>query len=79
MAGVDLREDCFSHGQLYVACSRVSSADSLTILQPQFEVQFDGRGNKLTQSARWRACLDKMDTTSRQYIVTEAFTSCLDL
>ncbi|XP_046659899.1 ATP-dependent DNA helicase PIF1-like [Homalodisca vitripennis] len=33
MAGVDLREDCFSHGQLYVACSRVSSSDSLTILQ----------------------------------------------
>ena len=34
LAGVDLREDCFSHGQLYVACSRVSSASKLTILQP---------------------------------------------
>lgn len=34
VAGVDLRTDCFSHGQLYVACSRVSSSDSLTILQP---------------------------------------------
>lgn len=32
MARIDLREECFSHGQFYVACSRVSSASSLVIL-----------------------------------------------
>ncbi|XP_060871344.1 uncharacterized protein LOC132945589 [Metopolophium dirhodum] len=35
MAGIDLREECFSHGQFYVACSRVSSASSLVILAPK--------------------------------------------
>ncbi|XP_015371869.1 PREDICTED: uncharacterized protein LOC107167361 [Diuraphis noxia] len=33
-AGIDLREDCFPHGQLYVACSRVSTLTSLVILPP---------------------------------------------
>ena len=32
VAGVDLIEDCFSHGQFYVACSRVSAASRLVIL-----------------------------------------------
>ena len=31
MAGIDLREECFSHGQFCVACSRVSSASSLVL------------------------------------------------
>ena len=34
-AGVDLRYNCFSHGQLYVACSRISSADHLFLLAPE--------------------------------------------
>ncbi|GFU59941.1 ATP-dependent DNA helicase [Trichonephila clavipes] len=35
MAGIDLRNDCFSHGQFYVPCSRVSSPDNLIILQAE--------------------------------------------
>ncbi|CAK1580549.1 unnamed protein product [Parnassius mnemosyne] len=31
-AGIDLRGDCFSHGQFYVACSRVSSSNNLIVL-----------------------------------------------
>ncbi|KAF0712270.1 ATP-dependent DNA helicase PIF1-like [Aphis craccivora] len=31
MAGIGLREECFSHGQFYVTCFRVSSASSLVI------------------------------------------------
>ncbi|UYV75805.1 hypothetical protein LAZ67_13001409 [Cordylochernes scorpioides] len=33
-AGIDLQVPCFSHGQLYVACSRVSSSNNLFILAP---------------------------------------------
>ncbi|KAF0761288.1 ATP-dependent DNA helicase RRM3-like [Aphis craccivora] len=29
MAGIGLREECFSHGQFYVTCFRISSASSL--------------------------------------------------
>ena len=32
VAGVDLRSPCFSHGQLYVAMSRVSSKENLHLL-----------------------------------------------
>ncbi|XP_026822481.1 uncharacterized protein LOC113560665 [Rhopalosiphum maidis] len=33
-AGIDLRDNCSSHGRFYVACSRVSSSSSLLILSP---------------------------------------------
>jgi ATP-dependent DNA helicase PIF1 len=32
--GVDLRSPCFSHGQLYVACSRAGSPKNLFVLAP---------------------------------------------
>ena len=31
--GIDLDTDCFSHGQLYVACSRVGKSDNLLYAQ----------------------------------------------
>lgn len=34
IAGLDLSSPCFSHGQLYVGCSRVGSRENLFILAP---------------------------------------------
>ena len=34
VAGIHLENPCFSHGQLYVACSRVSSANNMFVLAP---------------------------------------------
>ncbi|UYV78032.1 hypothetical protein LAZ67_15003275 [Cordylochernes scorpioides] len=32
IAGIDLEQPCFSHGQLYVACSKVGSGRNLYVL-----------------------------------------------
>ena len=34
VVGLDLLKPCFSHGQLYVGCSRVGKADDLHVLAP---------------------------------------------
>jgi ATP-dependent DNA helicase PIF1 len=34
VAGVNLETPCFSHGQLYVACSRVGTGKNLYVLAP---------------------------------------------
>jgi ATP-dependent DNA helicase PIF1 len=34
-AGIDVRQDCFSSGQFYVACLRVSKPSNLVILAPE--------------------------------------------
>ncbi|XP_064085397.1 uncharacterized protein LOC135200722 [Macrobrachium nipponense] len=35
VAGINLEQPCFSHGQLYVACLRVGSPERLFILLPE--------------------------------------------
>uniref|UniRef100_A0A0L8HXV5 ATP-dependent DNA helicase n=1 Tax=Octopus bimaculoides TaxID=37653 RepID=A0A0L8HXV5_OCTBM len=35
VAGLLLEEPCFSHGQLYVGCSRVGSKKNLFVYAPQ--------------------------------------------
>lgn len=34
VVGLDLQKPCFSHGQLYVGCSRVGNSENLHILAP---------------------------------------------
>lgn len=38
-AGIDLSKNCFTHGQLYVACSRVSNSTNLIIYAPNNSTQ----------------------------------------
>lgn len=39
--GINLTEDCFSHGQFYVACSRVSQKSNI------FIHSIDGKANNI--------------------------------
>lgn len=39
MASIDLGKDCFSHGQFYIAYSRVSYGSSLVILGPKANIK----------------------------------------
>ena len=41
IAGVDFRQDCFSQGQFYVACSRCKASQSLVILPPSSKIVRD--------------------------------------
>jgi ATP-dependent DNA helicase PIF1 len=38
VAGINLESPCFSHGQPYVACSRVSSGRNLFIYAPEEKI-----------------------------------------
>lgn len=39
VAGVDLRNDYFSHCKLYISCSRTTSSDSFIILLPEGSIK----------------------------------------
>ena len=48
VVGIDLTTPCFSHGQLYVAFSRVSSPNNLFVLAP----------NEKTENVVYKEVLD---------------------
>ncbi|UYV78880.1 KLHDC10 [Cordylochernes scorpioides] len=60
IAGIDLEQPCFSHGQLYVDCSRVGSGKNLYVLAPE---------NKTSYFSTQSMVCDPVD--SRYTVVTE--------
>jgi hypothetical protein len=40
--GIDIREEVFSHGQLYVALSRSTSGNRVKVLTPETTAGYDG-------------------------------------
>ncbi|KAJ8882920.1 hypothetical protein PR048_014759 [Dryococelus australis] len=75
--GLELSESCFSHGQLYVACSRVSDSTKLSMLTPalpQWQVSFCF--SWLPMYRRWPHVVPlPLATVSRNLLCTQVHTA----
>ncbi|KAF0768216.1 ATP-dependent DNA helicase PIF1-like [Aphis craccivora] len=63
MAGIVLREECFSHGQFYFACFRVSSASSAEAFKRNPIAAYEHPSNKYLR------CYDMLKSPCYHYIV----------
>ena len=50
--GIYLKKQCFTHGQLYVGCSRVGNPEKL-----KFAIMKEGKGNKAVSNVVFREIL----------------------